>query len=199
LYIHAARPHYLFHLAGRCDPHQDRGRPDSPVVGRDTLRWDAYRQFSGGVHQLVLNLKIRRQLEMRNVELDELNQKLRVIAIHDQLTGLYNRHFMVEQIERQRELFARHDNVCCIVLFDIDHFKQINDRYGHAVGDDVLVAFSRRVEVLLRQGDVLGRYGGEEFLLLLPMIDLNAALHLAERIRCALADSPVPLNSGKSP
>lgn len=158
--------------------------------------WDAYRQFSGGVHQLVLNMKIRKQLEMRNVELDELNQKLRVIAIHDQLTGLYNRHFMVEQIERQRELFARHDSICCIVLFDIDHFKQINDRYGHAVGDEVLVAFSRRVEVLMRQGDVLGRYGGEEFLLLLPMIDLNAALQLAERIRCALADSPVLLKSG---
>jgi len=157
--------------------------------------WDAYRQFSGGVHQLVLNLKIRKQLEMRNVELDELNQKLRVIAIHDQLTGLYNRHFMVDQIERQRELFARHGSMCCIVLFDIDHFKQINDRYGHAVGDDVLVAFSRRVEVLLRQGDALGRYGGEEFLLMLPMTDLNAALHLAERIRCALADSPVPLKS----
>lgn len=157
--------------------------------------WDAYRQFSGGVHQLVLNLKIRKQLEMRNNELDELNQKLRVIAIHDQLTGLYNRHFMVDQIERQRELFARHGSMCCIVLFDIDHFKQINDRYGHAVGDDVLVAFSRRVEVLLRQGDALGRYGGEEFLLMLPMTDLNAALHLAERIRCALADSPVPLKS----
>lgn len=83
------------------------------------------------------------------------------------------------------------------MLFDIDHFKQINDRYGHAVGDDVLVAFSRRVEALLRQEDVLGRYGGEEFLLLLPMIDLSAALQLAERIRCALADSPVQLKSGE--
>jgi len=155
--------------------------------------WDAYRQFAGGVHQLVLNQKIRKQLEMRNVELDELNRKLRVIAIHDQLTGLYNRHFMVDQIERQRELFVRHGNICSIVLFDIDHFKQINDCYGHAVGDDVLVALSRRVEVLLRQGDALGRYGGEEFVLLLPMTDLSAALHLAERIRCALADSPVIL------
>lgn len=159
--------------------------------------WDAYRQFAGGVHQLVLNLRIREQMEMRNAELDDLNQKLRTIAIHDQLTGLYNRHFMVEQIERQHELFTRHGNVCSIVLFDIDHFKQVNDRYGHAVGDDVLVAFSRRVEVLLRQGDVLGRYGGEEFLLLLPMIDLSAALQLAERIRCTLADSPVQLKSGE--
>ena len=155
--------------------------------------WDAYRQFSGGVHQLVLNQKIRKQLELRNIELDELNQKLRVIAIHDQLTGLYNRHFMVDQIERQRELFVRHGNICSLVLFDIDFFKQINDRYGHVVGDDVLVAFSRRVEGLLRQGDALGRYGGEEFVLLLPMTDLKAALQLAERIRGALAGSPLIL------
>ncbi|HXU92780.1 MAG TPA: GGDEF domain-containing protein [Gallionella sp.] len=153
--------------------------------------WDAYRQFSGGVHQLVLNQRNRKQLEMRNAELDELNRKLRVIAIHDQLTGLYNRHFMVDQIERQRELFARHGNICSILLFDIDHFKQVNDRYGHAVGDDILVAFSRRIEGLLRQGDALGRYGGEEFVLVLPMTDLNAALHLAERIRSAMAGSPL--------
>lgn len=155
--------------------------------------WDAYRQFSGGVHQLVQNRRIRKQLEMRNLELDELNRKLRVIAIHDQLTGLYNRHFMVDQIERQREMFMRHGHVCSIVLLDIDHFKLINDRYGHAVGDDVLVAFSRRIEGLLRQGDELGRYGGEEFMLLLPMTDLQAALQLAERIRAAMAATPVVL------
>ncbi|MBU1777520.1 MAG: GGDEF domain-containing protein [Gammaproteobacteria bacterium] len=153
--------------------------------------WDAYRQFAGGVHQLVQNQRIGKQLEQRNVELDELNQMLRVIAIHDQLTGLFNRHFMVDQIERQRELFVRHGNVCSIVLFDIDHFKLINDQFGHGVGDDVLAAFSRRIEAQLRQGDTLGRYGGEEFVLLLPMTDRNAAMQLAERIRSALAASPV--------
>jgi diguanylate cyclase (GGDEF)-like protein len=153
--------------------------------------WDAYRQFSGGMHQLVLNRRAQEQLEMRNAELDGLNQKLRILAIHDQLTGLYNRRFIEDQLERQRELFVRHGNPCSIVLFDIDHFKQVNDSYGHAVGDDVLVAFSRRVEGLLRQGDTLGRYGGEEFMLVLPMTDLNAALHLAERVRNAMAASPV--------
>lgn len=155
--------------------------------------WDAYRQFAGGVHQLVLNQRITAQLEMRNLELDELNQKFRTMAIHDQLTGLYNRHFMVDQIERQRELFIRHDNPCSLVLFDIDFFKQVNDRYGHAGGDDVLVAFSRRTEGLLRQGDALGRYGGEEFMLVLPMTDLTAALQLAERIRAAMAATPLLL------
>jgi diguanylate cyclase (GGDEF)-like protein len=153
--------------------------------------WDAYRQFAGGVHQLVLNRRVQRQLEHRNAELDELNQKLKVLAIHDQLTGLYNRHYLVDQMGRQRESLVRHGCVSSIVLFDIDHFKQINDSYGHAVGDDVLVAFSRRVEGLLRQGDMLGRHGGEEFMLLLPMTDANAAMQLAERVRGALAASPV--------
>ncbi len=155
--------------------------------------WDAYRQFSGGVHQLVLNRRARQQLEQRNAELDELNQKLRVLAIHDQLTGLFNRHYLVDQIGRQRESFIRHGCVSSIVLFDIDYFKRINDSYGHAVGDDVLVAFSRRVEGLLRQGDMLGRHGGEEFMLLLPMTDAHAATQLAERVRSALAASPVIL------
>lgn len=153
--------------------------------------WDAFRQFSGGVHQLVLNRRIREQLETRNAELDELNGKLRVMAIHDQLTGLYNRHFMVDQLERLREQFERHGHACSIVLFDVDHFKQINDRYGHPIGDAILVAFSRRVEGLLRQGDSLGRYGGEEFMLLLPVCDQHAAVQVAERMRAKLSDFPM--------
>lgn len=159
------------------------------------LGWDAYRQFVGGVHQLVLNRRIQKQLELRNAELDELNGKLQVLAIHDQLTGLYNRHFMVDQLERQRELFARYGSVCSLMLLDIDHFKLVNDNHGHAVGDEVLVAFSRRIEGMLRQEDVLGRYGGEEFVLLLPMTDLKAALLLAERIRMAVAGSPMVRHS----
>lgn len=153
--------------------------------------WDAYRQFAGGVHQLVLNRKAQQQLELRNTELDELNGKLRVLAIHDQLTGLYNRRYMMELLQRQREQFERHGNVCTLMLFDVDHFKDINDTHGHPVGDEVLAAFSRRAEGLLRMGDSLGRYGGEEFLLLLPMTELAPATQLAERLRQALADTPL--------
>lgn len=153
--------------------------------------WNAYRQFEEGMNQLVLNRRAQRELKQRNRELDEANRLLREIAIRDQLTRLYNRHYMVEQLERQREQLSRHGHPCSIVLFDVDHFKQINDRYGHGVGDAVLVAFSRRVEGLLRQGDTLGRYGGEEFMLILPMCDSHAALQMAERVRAALASSPV--------
>lgn len=153
--------------------------------------WDAYRQFAEGVRQLVLNRKISRQLELRNRQLDELNRQLSIIATQDKLTGLHNRHFIVDQLEQQHEMFVRYGNACCIVLLDIDFFKQVNDRYGHAVGDAVLVAFSRRIEGQLRHGDFFGRYGGEEFMLVLPMTDLEAALQLAQRIRSMLASVPL--------
>jgi diguanylate cyclase (GGDEF)-like protein len=153
------------------------------------IGWDAYRQFEEGMRQLVQNGSNRRQLELRNGQLDALNQTLQVMAVHDQLTGLYNRHFIVEQLERQYEMFGRYGSVCTIVLIDIDHFKNVNDSFGHGVGDNVLVSFARCVESLLRQGDFFGRYGGEEFILVLPMTDSAAAAQLAERIRSKLKDS----------
>lgn len=163
-------------------------------VGRD-----AYRQFADGLRWGVINQEISKQLELRNRQLDELNQQLSSIAIHDKLTGLYNRHFVVEQMEMQHNLFERYGTVCSIVLLDIDYFKLVNDRHGHSVGDNVLVAFSRRIEKQLRHGDIFARYGGEEFLLVLPITDLAAALHFSDRIRSIVAsapliEQPVPLN-----
>lgn len=153
------------------------------------IGWDAHRQFAEGMRQLVQNRSNRRQLELRNRQLDALNQTLQVMAVHDQLTGLYNRHFIVEQLERQYEMFGRYGSACTIVLIDIDHFKNVNDSFGHGVGDDVLVSFARCVEPLLRQGDFFGRYGGEEFILVLPMTDSAAAAQLAQRIRGRLKES----------
>ncbi|MFH2134858.1 MAG: GGDEF domain-containing protein [Pseudomonadota bacterium] len=152
------------------------------------IGWDAYRQFTEGMRQLVQNRRNRRQLELRNGQLEALNQTLQVMAVHDQLTGLYNRHFIVEQLERQYEMFGRYGSACTIVLIDIDHFKNVNDSFGHGIGDDVLVSFARCVEPLLRQGDFFGRYGGEEFILVLPMTDSAAAAQLAERIRNKLKE-----------
>lgn len=152
---------------------------------------EAYRQFAGGVRWGVLNKETSMQLEIRNRELDELNQQLSTIAIHDKLTGLYNRHFIVEQLAMQHDLFLRYGTACSLVLLDLDHFKQVNDMHGHAAGDSTLVAFSRCVEKELRHGDIFARYGGEEFLLVLPSIDLDAALQLANRIRVKIASAPL--------
>ena len=148
-------------------------------------------EFVEGMRRLVLIQRISKQLEQRNQQLDKLNRQINAVAIHDQLTGLYNRHFIVDQLERQYESYVRYGNACSIVMIDIDHFKQVNDRYGHIVGDKVLVAFSRLVESMVRQGDLIGRYGGEEFLLVLPMTGLAAALQLAQRICTSLADKPL--------
>ncbi|MBU1424758.1 MAG: GGDEF domain-containing protein [Gammaproteobacteria bacterium] len=149
------------------------------------------RDFVEGVRRLVLIQRISKQLEQRNRQLDDLNRQLNAVAIHDQLTGLYNRHFIVDQLERQHESFARYGNACSIVMVDIDLFKQVNDRYGHLVGDEVLVAFSRLMESMMRQGDLIGRFGGEEFLLVLPMTDAAEATQLAQRIHARLASAPL--------
>jgi diguanylate cyclase (GGDEF)-like protein len=147
--------------------------------------------FVEGVRRLVLIQHISKQLEQRNQQLDEMNRKVNAVAVHDQLTGLYNRYFIVDQLEVQYKSYVRYGNACSIVMIDIDHFKQVNDRYGHFVGDAVLAAFSRLVESMVRQGDLIGRYGGEEFLLILPMTDLVAASQLAQRIRTSLAAEPL--------
>lgn len=154
---------------------------------------DAYSQFIEGVRWGVLNQETSKQLEDRNRQLDELNQQLNTIAIHDKLTGLYNRHFVVEQLEHQHDLFVRYGTVCSIVMLDIDFFKRVNDVHGHAIGDSVLIAFSRKIEGELRQGDIFARYGGEEFLLVLPVTDLDAALQLANRIRSKVSGEPLVL------
>lgn len=161
------------------------------AVGLEAGR-DAYRQFADGVRWGAINQETSRQL-------DEFNRQLSTIAIHDKLTGLYNRHFIVEQLEMQHDLFVRYGTVCSVVLLDIDHFKQVNDIHGHSVGDEVLVAFSRRIETELRQGDIFARYGGEEFMLVLPTTDREAALHFVNRIRSTIAgtpliDQPMPLS-----
>jgi diguanylate cyclase (GGDEF)-like protein len=148
-------------------------------------------EFVEGMRRLVLIQRISKQLGQRNQQLDKLNRQINAVAMHDQLTGLYNRHFIVNQLERQFRLFRRYGNACSIVMADIDHFKLVNDHYGHSVGDEVLAAFSRLVESMVRQDDLVGRYGGEEFLLILPMTNLAAASQLAQRIRTRLAAEPL--------
>jgi diguanylate cyclase (GGDEF)-like protein len=148
-------------------------------------------EFIEGARRLVLIRRISTQLEQRNRQLDKLNRQINDVAIHDKLTGLYNRHFIVDQLERQYGLYVRYGNPCSIVMVDIDHFKQVNDSYGHIEGDKVLAAFSRLMESMVRHGDLIGRYGGEEFLLILPKTDAAAATQLAQRIRTRLAAAPL--------
>jgi diguanylate cyclase (GGDEF)-like protein len=104
-------------------------------------------------------------------------------ARRDSLTDCYNRRYMVAALEQQKRYADESSAPLCLAVIDLDHFKRINDEVGHLAGDEVLRSFARIAQANIRQGDIFGRYGGEEFLLVLPDTALLAALNIAERIR----------------
>jgi diguanylate cyclase (GGDEF)-like protein/PAS domain S-box-containing protein len=125
-----------------------------------------------------------------------LEEKLRELATRDSLTGAANRRHFVELAQRERERSLRSKSALSLCLFDADHFKRINDDYGHVAGDHALTTMARAAQGALRAADVLGRLGGEEFAILLPDTDLTGALVVAERVRVAVASSVVRSSEG---
>lgn len=115
----------------------------------------------------------------------------------DPLTGLHNRQAMLRDLERERERAIRSQQPCCIALGDLDHFKRVNDTYGHSAGDRVLLATAERFLHHIRPYDSVYRYGGEEFLFCLPDADLATARHVLDRLREMLAADPIGLESGE--
>lgn len=111
-------------------------------------------------------------------------------AMLDALTGLSNRRRFVPAAQRELDLAQRHGQPLALVLLDVDHFKSINDAFGHVSGDAVLVEVAKRCQSALRTTDLLARWGGEEFIILLPNTPLAHARQLAERVREALVSSP---------
>ena len=118
-------------------------------------------------------------------------ETLRELATHDPLTGLLNRRACLDALSAELNRGCRNRNPLCIAMADIDHFKKINDTYGHPIGDDVLCEVSRRVQKSLRRYDVAGRVGGEEFLLIFPGCSLKEGVRLAERVCYNVRFQPV--------
>ncbi len=128
------------------------------------------------------------QLSQALREADQLRQKLEQQAHRDQLTKLYNRHYLVDKLNTTFRRSRKNDQPLCLVLADLDHFKRINDRFSHSVGDQVLMKVAEILQSNLRQTDVAGRYGGEEFLLILPNTDNAAALQVCEKLRACVRE-----------
>lgn len=118
------------------------------------------------------------------------------MAITDSLTGLYNRRGIYQLGQRELERCRRYHRPLSILMIDLDHFKQLNDQHGHIVGDEILSGAADRLYEAVRRIDVVGRYGGEEFLVLLPECGLEFALGVAERIRQAIGDEPLSCSAG---
>jgi diguanylate cyclase (GGDEF)-like protein/PAS domain S-box-containing protein len=146
----------------------------------------------GGRPALILVLTdISERVRAEN-EVRMLNEQLREIASHDSLTGLYNRRYLETTFERELIRAGRQDRPVSVVMGDLDHFKAVNDAYGHQAGDEVLREFGRLLRLHARGSDIYCRYGGEEFLLVLPDMAEETACERAEQLRLALAASPIP-------
>jgi diguanylate cyclase (GGDEF)-like protein len=130
---------------------------------------------------------MRHRLQQQKAELQEALARIHKLATRDDLTGLINRRHMEELAALEQRRAQRHGSMPCLCLLDIDHFKRINDRHGHAAGDEVLRLFARHAAASMRETDRLARWGGEEFLVMLPDTQLSEARTSFERLRRLLS------------
>jgi diguanylate cyclase (GGDEF)-like protein len=131
-------------------------------------------------------------LKLNLREIDALQEQLREQANRDPLTGLYNRRYLDSTLERELARCKRNGQPLSLILIDVDHFKRLNDTYGHQAGDKVLIRLGTILNRMARAGDVACRYGGEEFLILMPTMPLETAVERAEELRTIFGAMVVP-------
>ena len=144
--------------------------------------------LDGQVAQVCLQIFDVTEIATRKIELEAANLSLKQLSRIDKLTGIYNRGYWEEQLEQEFNRCKRTSVSASLLMFDIDHFKQFNDHHGHVAGDNILRAVATQLKRLQRATDLPGRYGGEEFAIILPDTRADAALYVAERLRRKIAE-----------
>jgi diguanylate cyclase (GGDEF)-like protein len=169
------------------------GRSYTVTAGRRQMLNLLLSTYNGAVQRNRELLETQLQLQAANerlaqqqTRLEEANLKLQELAIHDALTGLRNRRAFNEKIEEELDRVNRYGQPLSLILLDLDHFKKLNDTYGHQIGDETLVVVSYLLKQCARDSDFVARYGGEEFAVILPNSDAEGALASAERMRCSI-------------
>jgi diguanylate cyclase (GGDEF)-like protein len=137
--------------------------------------------------------KMLERLQNSNDALLSIQERLRYEATHDNLTGIWNRGVAMRLLDQELARSSREGSVVSVILFDADHFKEINDTYGHSTGDRALQTIAAAITRNLRNSDVCCRYGGEEFLVIAPNCNLENATQLAQRILAYLRETPVTI------
>lgn len=146
--------------------------------------------------ELMARLRVGRRILQLEDRLVEARETMRFKATHDPLTSLFNRGVTMDLLARELVRTHRENGCTVVMLGDLDHFKDVNDRYGHLVGDEVLREIARRLLGLVRSYDFVGRYGGEEFLIVLNNCSSSEAAARAEQIRSRIASQPVQTTGG---
>jgi two-component system cell cycle response regulator len=163
-----------------------KGRKENIIQGLDAGA-DDYLTKPFDPHELQVRLR---------AELIEAREALRVQATHDPLTGVWNRRAILEVLGNELARSRREALPVAVAIADLDYFKRINDIYGHVAGDTALCEAASRMRVLLRPYDAIGRYGGEEFLMVLPGCTSQDAFKLAERLRIGVSQEPIKISEG---
>ena len=161
--------------------------PDAVVTGMDAGADDYIRKPFDPAE-----LQARLRSGKRIVELEE---KLRRQATLDALTGILNRGAIMERLTIEMDRAYREDQRLCVAMVDLDHFKKVNDTYGHTAGDTVLCEATRRMSSVLRPYDAIGRYGGEEFIIVFPRCQETNARTIAERVRRSISLEPIRVDA----
>ena len=144
------------------------------------------------------DLAARLKAALRVIDLERslrlTNEEVRALSIRDSLTGIFNREYLTERLQQEMKRSQRYGHPLSLIMCDIDHFKEVNDRYGHRAGDQILKDFVSRIAGSIRiDVDWIARYGGEEFLIVLPETDLTSAYIVAERLRRLVSETPFRL------
>jgi len=142
--------------------------------------------------ELVARVKVQLKIKLLQDNLKQSNELLKELSNTDPLTQLFNRRYMMEVLDKEIQRTARKGSPLSLIIIDIDHFKKVNDLYGHQQGDLVLFNVSSLIKKHLRSYDVAARYGGEEFVAVLPETPLDEAMAVAERIRVAIQQLSFP-------
>jgi diguanylate cyclase (GGDEF)-like protein len=142
--------------------------------------------IGGYISSLRQNLSISKSEQAKSIEI------IREMAIRDVLTGLFNRRHVLELLEYEKNRSSRGGGIFCLAILDIDHFKNVNDTYGHQAGDAVLQAVAATIKTTMRNTEYCARYGGEEFLIVLTQTGIDGAIIGAERVRTNIEKIPFP-------
>src|SRR6202162_6458271 len=149
--------------------------------------------------ELTARLRVGQRILQLEDRLVEARETMRFKATHDHLTSLFNRGVIVDLLARELTRTNREKGCTVVMLGDLDHFKDVNDTYGHVVGDEVLREIAQRLLASVRSYDFVGRYGGEEFLIALNNCDSSQAIVRAEQVRNGIAQHPVQTTRGPLP